>query len=1064
MIPATRPTGTRVLADTRTVTADVYTDDVNPPVAPATATATRHGRAAADLLAGHVRDLKRGEPLAPVTVVVPSNYAAVAARRDLARRDTGVANVTFLTLHRLAERLGGPVLAGAGRRPAATPVVAAAVRAILAADPGVLAPVADHPATEQALVTAHRELATASDAALDAVAACSERAYDVVRIHRAIGAELAAAWYEEQDLLVAAADALQRDGARDIGPVVVHLLDDLTAADAHLLHALAITTTVRIDVGVTGDDTADAAVLAAYHRAGIDVRAHGDAPTTTPAHATRIVSTSDPDDEVRAAVRLVEKWAHDGTALGRVALLYGTPDPYARLLHEHLSAAGVPFNGAPVRAAGDLLLGRSLRALLALPDRGMRRADVLAVLAGAPVLDDGGRRVENRAWERISREAGIVGDDEWAARLDHFATDARRRAAVAETDGRDALAAHLRRDADRADDLARFVARLRRDLAAGDDATTWDALATWATALVDRYLGGEHRRVTWPDDEQRAAERVDAAIDRLAHLDEIGGPTPDVDVFRRTLDAELENAVRRVGRTGEGVLVGHVSLAAGLVLDRVVVLGMAEGSFPARRLDDSLLPDAEREAAKGEIRLRADRVHDDRRHLLIALDAADEAVLSQPRGDLRRAGERPASRWLLADAARLANASRPLRSDELARHRHADWFDHVDSFAGGLARLTLPATEQDLRLAAIARDDTTHPALTRDATLTAALDTIRARRSSEFTRFDGNLAVVAATGTAEIGPPARTSASRLETWAACPHSYLLEYVLGVDVVEEPERRFEMSPLDKGSLVHDILDEFVTGAIDGGHPLDRWTDADRDRLHRVAAEHFTHYEAEGLTGRALFWRRDRTRLLADLDRFLVEDNDRLAAGLRPIATELHFADVPLPLPSGHTLLVRGSIDRVDRAPDGSLVVVDYKTGSTTSYAALKATNPHVGGTHLQLYLYAVAARHALGVGDPVDAYYWFTSAKGGFKKIGYPVTPEIADGVCGAVDTIVSSIAAGVFPARPSEKPAFTWVDCWFCTPDGLGAADRRREWERKRRDPALARYVALAEPDAEADA
>jgi len=50
----------------------------------------------------------------------------------------------------------------------------------------------------------------------------------------------------------------------------------------------------------------------------------------------------------------------------------------------------------------------------------------------------------------------------------------------------------------------------------------------------------------------------------------------------------------------------------------------------------------------------AERVHDDRRHLLAAVTSAEMAVLCQPRGDLRRSRERPASRWLVADAARLS--------------------------------------------------------------------------------------------------------------------------------------------------------------------------------------------------------------------------------------------------------------------------------------------------------------------------------------------------------------------------------------------------------------------------
>jgi hypothetical protein len=40
----------------------------------------------------------------------------------------------------------------------------------------------------------------------------------------------------------------------------------------------------------------------------------------------------------------------------------------------------------------------------------------------------------------------------------------------------------------------------------------------------------------------------------------------------------------------------------------------------------------------------------------------------------------------------------------------------------------------------------------------------------------------------------------IATWAKCPHQLLLQYVLGVQPVEEPERLLEMSALDKGSLI------------------------------------------------------------------------------------------------------------------------------------------------------------------------------------------------------------------------------------------------------------------------
>ena len=207
-------------------------------------------------------------------------------------------------------------------------------------------------------------------------------------------------------------------------------------------------------------------------------------------------------------------------------------------------------------------------------------------------------------------------------------------------------------------------------------------------ALVSKYLGDERHRWRWPEDEQQAADRVEEALDRLAGLDALGGPPPSVEVFRRTLDGELDASLRRIGHLGDGVLVGPASMAIGLELDRLVVLGMAEGAFPPRRLEDSLLHDDERRVAGGELGLRAEKVHDDHRHLLMAMAAASQTTLSFPRGDLRRQGDRSASRWLLADAARLAGRDAVFTEDLGGLER--PWLRQVPSYAAGLARLDLP--------------------------------------------------------------------------------------------------------------------------------------------------------------------------------------------------------------------------------------------------------------------------------------------------------------------------------------------------------------------------------------
>jgi ATP-dependent helicase/nuclease subunit B len=60
--------------------------------------------------------------------------------------------------------------------------------------------------------------------------------------------------------------------------------------------------------------------------------------------------------------------------------------------------------------------------------------------------------------------------------------------------------------------------------------------------------------------------------------------------------------------------------------------------------------------------------------------------------------------------------------------------------------------------------------------------------------------------------------------------------------------------------------------------------------------------------------------------------------------------------------------------------------------------------------------------------------------------------------IVTGIEHGVFAPRPSALSTYFWIECHACNPDGLGTAELRKQWERKRFDPALARYADLAEP------
>jgi RecB family exonuclease len=406
----------------------------------------------------------------------------------------------------------------------------------------------------------------------------------------------------------------------------------------------------------------------------------------------------------------------------------------------------------------------------------------------------------------------------------------------------------------------------------------------------------------------------------------------------------------------------------------------------------------------------------------------------------------------------------------------APWFVQVPSFSAGIARVRFPATAQEHRLHELLESadrgapSPTDPLAVRDAALRRGLDCALARHSAQFTRFDGNLGGLEVPSPA--GPEAVVSPTRLERWAISPFDYLMEHVFRVEIPELPEEVYELSPLDRGSLVHDTLDAFLREVLtrEGGPPEPGapWTDHDRDRLHELAEERCDRYEALGLTGRRAFWDRDRRRILADLDRFLVADATlRDGHGLTTVATELSFGvpgserpAVEVALSDGRTLRFRGAADRVDRSHRGDLLVIDYKTGR--SFAVGEAGDPTAAGTKLQLPVYALAAREAFG--DPtsrVVAAYWFISTRGDFRWAEVLLDEHTRDRFDEVLRTIVDGIERGVFPC--ALDPPDSWPRRWrsYADPDARGTRDRYREWARKRDAPELAGYVALDVADAD---
>ena len=995
---------------------------------------------------------KAEDPLAPVLVVVGSHLQHIYLRRLLARELTAVANVRFVTLMDLAGELSLP--AGSAGTSGDLPPLPLS----LPLPDGAHIPLLEQVIAEQR-TPAHGTTGLADAGMVHAVAAtlrdlreggidgppvrtASPRPWlralaAMATAYRAALAPFSDTTRRTEQAAAATppqvAAAVQRMAA-DTAQVLIYGVYDVNALQLRMLEGLARVLPARLFLpwSAAAEPFAFAQqTVDRLRRRGFRVQPLDDGPTPRGPRATRAVfSCADRQAEIEETVRRVLEDLAAGVPAGEIAVLHRMDPVYDELICGVLDRAAVPHYrsaGQPVRRS---TVGRAALNLLQLLYSEPRRGALLELLS-LPGVDLGWIETESDApltprparWEALSKELGLVkGWGEFDSVLAFHREHAAR--------GDDERAAESIAAAGELHAVARtLAAAAERALATA----AWQEHAGAFLELLTQFLPGAVAT--------RAMAAIGDRIRKLAVLDRAatrgGGVAATPERFRQAAETAIRQAIVTGGYfQRSGVFVGNVMSARMLRFRRVYVTGCAERVFPPVIRQDPLLLDAERErinrgaGSDGYLPLKGQRLEEERLLFELACQAAGEQLtLSYPRRGTSSTNVRLPSSFLLEEVGDLAGG---FLSAEALERNAGDWYQRMPARIGyhgaGADDALRALDESDLRWHVLEQGGG-QPAVPAVEPLWRTIDAVRAhqaaRRGRRFGPYDGIVPahLVAARGTLDRD----LTATALEDFAVCPYRFFLSRVLGIRARGEPEQTLQIAPLQRGNLVHAILDELVQGFLEDAGSWAEYLRGADTALRAIMERRFAELPA-GVTGLPLSWDLIRDQVAAELAGYLSEEQRRAAergagagadAGWTPEAAEHEFEGVPITAGS-RQLSFSGRIDRIDRT-GSRLRIVDYKTGA----AAREAAEGYREGRSLQLPVYLYAAAHGQGSDlAACSAELHYVSERAAYARLGLSGVQLAADPRFGEVlGAMAEAIASGAFFYQPGENRAHCrWCD------------------------------------------
>jgi len=191
--------------------------------------------------------------------------------------------------------------------------------------------------------------------------------------------------------------------------------------------------------------------------------------------------------------------------------------------------------------------------------------------------------------------------------------------------------------------------------------------------------------------------------------------------------------------------------------------------------------------------------------------------------------------------------------------------------------------------------------------------------------------------------PTKLSVTRIETLRRDPYAVYAESILGLSELSALDQEIELRAI--GTAMHEAIAKFTLQFPSSALPIEA-SDILRTYMHDACADFFLDPDF------ALFGRKRIEEEVA----FLIDIEARRRQSVKQIETEMR-GELAIPLLDGSTFTLSAVADRIEHLRDGTVAILDYKTGTPPGLEEVRA------GFAPQLTLEAaMATRGAFGLPD------------------------------------------------------------------------------------------------------